>query len=78
MFGILGTCVYSYHVWWRRNKIRNNFPTKTEAGKINWLNEGTLSFLFFKNIFGNGTDIFITTKLFMSRPVSSVGRASDF
>ena len=59
--------------------MRNNFPTKTESGKINRLNEGTLTFLFFINIpFGNGMDIFITARLFMSRPVSSVGRASDF
>ena len=48
--GILRMCVYSYHAWWRTDKIRNNFRTKTEAGKINRLNEGTLTFSFFWSI----------------------------
>ena len=48
--GILRMCVYFYHAWWRTDKIRNNFRTKTEAGKINRLNEGTLTFSLFWNI----------------------------
>ena len=48
--GILRMCAYSYHAWWRTDKIRNNFRTKTEAGKINRLNKGTLTFSFFWNI----------------------------
>ena len=41
---------YSYHAWWRTDKIRNNFSTKTESEKINKLNElkALLPFLSFK------------------------------
>ena len=48
-------CVYSYHAWWRSNKIRINFLTRTESEKIKRINEGTLTFVL-KNVpFGNGS-----------------------
>ena len=44
--GILRMCVYSYHAWWRSNKIRINFLTKTESEKIKRINEGTLTLIW--------------------------------
>ena len=74
-------CVYSYHAWWRSNEIRINFLTKTESEKIKRINEGPLTFASKKKsrlATVHVMDPFLTVELFMSRPVSSVGRASDF